>query len=131
MQAFNNNNNNNITMEMTENENDNSEPIDTNAILQSISQTNTHNILDYDRTLQQIQSYEMNYTIKELHIICDYYGILKSAKSKKMKKQEIIECILLFENDHKNEDKVNERIYLWDLMDEFKTNPFMKKFVIW
>lgn len=122
---------NNITMVMTENENDNLDPIDTNAILQSISQTNTHNTWDYDRTLQQIQSYDMNYTIKELHIICDYYGILKPVKSKKMKKQGLVEYILLFENDHKNQDKVNERIYLWDLMDDFKTNPFMKNFVIW
>jgi len=48
-----------------------------------------------------------------------------------MKKQGLIEYILLFENDHKNEDKVNERIYLWDLMDDFKTHAFMKKFVIW
>ena len=122
----------NITMEMTENNNNNNtQPIDTDAILQSIINSDEPRVFDYDRTLQQIQSYDMNYTVKELHIICDYYGILRLAKSKKMKKQGLIEHILLFENDNKNEDKVNERTYLWDLMDDFKTNSFMRKFVIW
>ena len=127
------NNISNIRMELTETNNEvqNIEPINTDIMLQNIMNSVKYNPLEYDRTLQQIQSYDMNYTVKELHIICDYYNKLKYVKACKFKKQALIEYIILFENDVKNEEIVKERMYVWDLMDDIKNNPFMKKFIIW
>ena len=79
----------------------------------------------------QIIDYQMNYNIKQLTLICDYYGILKQIKYNKCNKDEII-CILVdFENDRNNEDIVSTRKNMWFYMNEIKNNKFMKKYVLW
>jgi hypothetical protein len=88
--------------------------------------------------LEQFSDYKFNYTVKQLLVICDYYGIakqLKSTKAAKLKctkanKEEIIEALIAFENDPSNIDIYLQRQNLWYFMNELKKDPFMKKFIL-
>ena len=64
---------------------------------------------------------------KQLAIICEYYGLLKS----KLKKQEMIEKILQFENNSLNKKVMTRRYKIWDVMDKLKQDKIMKKYIIW
>jgi hypothetical protein len=79
----------------------------------------------------QFYDYELNYTIKQLLIICDYYGISKDLKSNKSNKCTIINTLILFENNQCNTDIVNKRKTLWFYINEVKSDKFMKKYVLW
>lgn len=126
--------NTNITFELIENEsaNDNTKTFEYEQLLTNINDLiEDTKTTDYDDSLLKIKNYELNYNVKELKIICDYYGILNEAKPRRLKKLDIIQHIVMFESDNNNEDKVNERLYLWDLMEQLNNNPFMKKFILW
>ena len=64
---------------------------------------------------------------KQLAIICEYYEIVKST----LKKQEMIEKILQFENDPLNKKEMTNRYKIWNVMDKLKNNKMMKKYIIW
>ena len=64
---------------------------------------------------------------KQLSIICEYYKIIKT----KLKKQEMIEKILQFENDPENKTVMKTRYKIWKVMDQLKIDPIMKKYIIW
>jgi hypothetical protein len=81
--------------------------------------------------VSQIIDYQMNYTVKQLILICDYYGMLKQVKYNKCNKDEIIISLVDFENDINNEDIVSTRKNMWFYMNELKNNKFMKKYVLW
>jgi hypothetical protein len=76
-------------------------------------------------------NYSMNYTVKELLIICDFYNIAKELKSKKANKDNIISAIQIYENDPKNYESVAKRHNFWFYMNELKNDKFMKKFILW
>jgi hypothetical protein len=48
-----------------------------------------------------------------------------------MKKQDIIEQILMFENNNDNYELVIRRKELWYYINELKEDKMMKKYVIW
>ena len=75
--------------------------------------------------------YEINYNIKQLIRICDYYGISKDIKINKLKKNEIINFLLMFEENIMNSEIVYKREQLWYFMSELKNDKYMKKFIIW
>lgn len=77
----------------------------------------------------EMANYEVNFTIKQLQIICDYYDLSKSERG--TKKDELITSIVLFENEPENIDIVIKRKEMWYYMDELKNDPKMKKYVIW
>jgi hypothetical protein len=83
-----------------------------------------------DELFLEMKNYELNFTVKQLMLICEYYTI-KDIKTNKLKKQDIIEQIILFESDPENIEIVTKRKELWDYMDELKNDKMMKKFVIW
>jgi hypothetical protein len=89
------------------------------------------NIKSEDDVFVEIKNYDMNYTLKQLLFICEYYNISKGIKLNKMKKQDIIEQIIIFENDISNFNIVTKRKQLWYFMDELKSDKFMKKYIIW
>ena len=85
-----------------------------------------------DEVFSEIKTYDLTYNIKQLLLICDYYGISKGMlKTSKMKKQDIIEQIVLFENNDKNLEIVRKRKELWYYVEELKRDKFMKKFILW
>jgi hypothetical protein len=79
----------------------------------------------------QILNYQMNFTIKQLVVICDYYGISKEVKLNKATKIEIINTLVYFENNSNNEDIVLKRQNLWFYLNELKNDKIMKKYVLW
>jgi Mg2+/Co2+ transporter CorB len=78
-----------------------------------------------------MKNYELNFNVKQLLLICEYYVLLKDVKMNKMKKQDIIEQIILYENNTDNIEMVIKRKELWYYMSELKNDKIMKRFVIW
>jgi hypothetical protein len=96
-----------------------------------IDNTFIENILiDMDTMYPEIVNYKINYTVKQLMQICEYYGISKNMKLTKANKDEIINNIVLFENDPCNYDIVIKRNLMWHYIKELKSDKFMKKFIL-
>lgn len=87
--------------------------------------------LNDDLTITHIINYRENFTVKELLLICDYYGFAKDLKSNKFNKEQIIEFLVAFESDLANSDIVFKRQNMWFYINELKNDKFMKKFVVW
>ena len=93
-----------------------------------------NNIINYvdnsnDVRMSQSLNYKLNYTVKELTKICEYYKIDKMAKQPN--KDDLIRQIVIFESDDANNDCVARRQTLWFYINELKTDKHMKKYVIW
>jgi len=120
--------NQNITFFLHENEateNSNTE-FSINDILQEIDNS------DYDELkLPQIIHYTENFTVKELLLICEYYGFAKEFKTKKYNKEEIIHILIEYEFDPLNQPIVSKRQNMWFYMNELKNDKFMKKYLLW
>ena len=84
-----------------------------------------------DLMVPHLINYSENYTVKELLLICDYYGIAKQLKMNKCKKDEIIQILYQFESDSNNEEIVFKRKNMWFYINELKNDKFMKKYVLW
>jgi len=96
-----------------------------------IDNTFIENILiDMDTMYPEIVNYKINFTVKQLMQICEYYGISKNMKLAKANKDEIINNIVLFENDPCNYDIVIKRNLMWHYIKELKSDKFMKKFIL-
>jgi hypothetical protein len=100
--------------------------------------SNNANLYNEDDIMSEMQNYELNFTIKQLLIICDYYGITKQAKNadygskaRTMKKSDIISLIMMFERNIDNIELVMKRKELWYYLDSLKADKIMKKFVLW
>lgn len=76
-------------------------------------------------------NYNENYTVKDLLLICEYYGFAKEMKSNKFNKEQIINYLIAFENNIENTDIVFRRQNMWFYIEELKTDKFMKKFILW
>ena len=70
--------------------------------------------------------YQENFTLKDLHKICDYYEISR----RKLRKDEIVQEIVLYECDPNNSEMVQKRKLLWFYVSELKNDKYFKKFVI-
>lgn len=90
-----------------------------------------YNTLASDYQLSKEIDYEMNYTVNQLLLICDYYDLSKEWKLKKSNKQTIIQVLVNFENNPDNIEIVSKRKLYWRFMDELKNDKFMKKFILW
>jgi hypothetical protein len=75
--------------------------------------------------------YKINYTVKELLLICEYYGIAKDLRVNKCNKEEIIIILVNFENNPLNNTLVLRRRNMWHYMSQIKNDKFMKKYVLW
>ena len=71
--------------------------------------------------------YTDNFTVKDLHKICDFYELDKRKK----RKDEIVGDIVLYELDSNNTVVVHNRKRLWFYIEELKNDKFFKKYVIW
>jgi hypothetical protein len=73
--------------------------------------------------------YDEHYLVNDLLRICDYYSLLKTIKSLKCKKQEIIDTIVMYEKDDNNKEIVERRHQLWSYIIELKNDKYMKQFI--
>ena len=76
-------------------------------------------------------NYHENFTVKELLLICDYYGFAKELKTNKCNKDQIIEILVSFESNLNNSDIVFKRQNMWFFINELKNDKFMKRFLLW
>jgi hypothetical protein len=90
-----------------------------------------NNEFNDDLAVPKMINYHENYTVKELLLICDYYGFAKELKTNKCNKDQIIEILVSFESDLNNSDIVFKRQNMWFYINELKNDKFMKKYVLW
>lgn len=119
---------NNITF-IIEEDDDNADNTNKNDKLFFYEEENKLSQIQIDFVPQMVH-YNINYTVKGLLNIADYYGLTKSLKLCKSNKEQIIGAILFFENDPKNEAIVYQRNKMWHYMDELKKDRHMKKFIL-
>ena len=74
--------------------------------------------------------YNEEYGVKDLLKICQYYGIAKTVKASKCKKQDIISTIIYFENSPENYDIVESRHKMWAYMIELLEDPKMRGYLL-
>lgn len=86
---------------------------------------------DEDNLCVNFIHYDINFTVKQLLLICEYYGISKDLKSNKCNKSDILNTLIIYENNIENLEKVNKRKSLWHYINELKKDKFMKKYVLW
>ena len=70
--------------------------------------------------------YTLNYNVKSLQHILQYYNI----NIKKMVKYELIQMLLLFEMDINNKSIVDRRIRLWKNIKELKQDSYFSKYIL-
>jgi len=103
--------------------------LDLNELENQLNEINMSNIQDDDIFIE-MKNYELNFNVKQLMLICEYYE-MKDIRANKLKKQDIIEQIILFETNPENIELTTKRKELWYYIDELKNDKMMKKFVIW
>ena len=122
-----NNNDENITFFLNDEETD--DFLDLNALESELNGMELSSIQE-DELFIEMKNYELNFNVKQLMLICEYYE-MKDIRANKLKKQDIIEQIILFETNPENIEVVTKRKELWYYIDELKNDKMMKKFVIW
>ena len=83
-------------------------------------------IFDHDNMTALHVDYFENYNLNMLYNISNYYNIPK----KKLRKEELIQLIILFENDPDNTVAVYNRKRFWHYLHELKTDQYFGKFVM-
>lgn len=76
-----------------------------------------------------VLNYNLNFNVKQLLQICDYYGIAKTMRQQKCNKDEIIMMLVDFETSEENCEIVTKRQLLWYYVNELKNDSFMKKYI--
>ena len=70
--------------------------------------------------------YSTNYTVKSLGQILDYYDVSK----RKMRKDEIVQMLIMFEEDPINMEIVKKRKRMWSYVEELKEDTYFSKYII-
>ena len=83
-------------------------------------------IFDHDNMTALHVDYFENYNLKMLYHIANYYNIPK----KKLRKEELIQLIILFENDPDNTLAVYNRKRFWHYLHVLKSDQYFGKFII-
>lgn len=122
-----NNDDENITFFLNDELNDNF--LDLNALESELNEIDM-STMQHDDVFVEVKNYELNFNVKQLMLICEYYN-MKDIRTNKLKKQDIIEQIILFESSLENIEIVTKRKELWYYIDELKNDKMMKRFVIW
>jgi len=110
---------------------DKEENITLSGLLDEINNNINFSFVNEEMFDAMCYGYKINYTVKELLLICDYYGIAKEMKNNKYNKDEIINILVHFENDPINNNIFIKRQSMWYYINELKNDKFMKKYVLW
>ena len=77
-------------------------------------------------TAEELESYYKNRcSVRDLQQILQYYGIPK----KNMVKDEMLQCLLLYEMEGDNREIVLRRVRLWRNIRELKADPYFGKYI--
>lgn len=120
----------NITYEISENKKyKEQEAFDIDRLVAEITSSNGNESKGngIDDNLYAIQvNYSSNYSVKQLALILDYYEIPK----RKLRKEEMVQLIVLYENEPCNMKMVEQRKRLWEYVSELKKDKFLSKFLM-
>ena len=77
-------------------------------------------------------NYSSNYNVNELKKIIDFYNTYNNNEIKliKKRKDDIIDAIINYELDIRNEAIVNKRKKLWFYIKEIKADKYLSKYII-
>jgi len=121
-----------IDEELNQQSDNKEENVTLTRLLDEINNDVNFNFVSNEEIIEMMfNEYKINYTVKELLLICDYYGIAKEMKNNKYNKDEIINVLVHFENDPINNDIFMRRQSMWYYIDKLKNDKFMKKYVLW
>jgi hypothetical protein len=121
-----------FSLDETENEVNTDNSTQLNDLLEELNFEDKINDLTSEEIMEIVSfEYKKNYTVKELLLMCEYYGIAKELKINKSNKDVIIFNLLNFENNPLNNEIVIKRQGLWYYMSQLKSDKFMKKYVLW
>ena len=116
----------------TNNDDDEEENLNLTLLLSEFEDLNneSESLNEYqDQELSELNNYEINFTNKQLLIICEYYNLL-TKDLRKMKKKDLIIQIMMFENDINNIDIVIKRKNMWDNINELKNDKIMSRYIV-
>jgi len=88
--------------------------------------TDTNNCFDGDTFVAKQIDYQDNYLLADLKKIADYYGI----STRKLKKEELVQEIVLFEANPENGGLYLKRLEGWYWLKELKKDPKLKQFIL-
>ena len=89
------------------------------------AECNTPDSLDADLLAARALEFSTNYTVQGLGRIMEYYGLSK----RRMKKDEIVQELVIFEDEMSNEEIVCRRRRLWDNLEELKEDSYLARYV--
>ncbi len=115
-----------MTYKIQETSKNNSEVDLTSIIAEVEATTPVCADISTDSILALELNYSTNYNIKQLGQIMDYYNLSK----RKLKKDELIQKIILYESNIDNIYIVENRKRLWENIEELKNDPYFSKFVL-
>jgi hypothetical protein len=131
----NNNGNENVffSLDETENEVNTDDSTQLNDFLEELNFENDTNDLKNQGIIEVMRvDYKINYTVKGLLLICEYYGLAKELKFiNKSCKDIIIHFLVDFESNPLNNTIVLRRQEMWRYINILKNDKFMKKYVLW
>ena len=79
-----------------------------------------------DLYFAEVLDYKDNYTKKQLEFIAGYYDI----KTRKKRKEELAEEIVIFEKADENNELVQRRKMMWFYIDEISNDSYLCKYLI-
>lgn len=82
--------------------------------------------IDTDNIVAKQLDYHENYIVSDLKKIADYYEI----PTRKLKKDELIQEIVLYEMNPENSIIYLKRLQAWYWMKELKKDPKLKQFIL-
>ena len=82
---------------------------------------------DEENSMMEVWTVELstNYTVQGLSRIMEYYGLSR----RKLKKDEMVQTIVMYEDDPDNWSIVEKRRRLWQNMEELAEDPYLSKYV--
>lgn len=80
---------------------------------------------DTDLLAARALEFSTNYTVQGLGRIMEYYGLSK----RRLKKDEIVQELVMFEEDASNEEIVFRRRRLWDNIEELKDDTYLARYI--
>tara|TARA_A100001015_G_C14919290_1_gene683657 strand:+ start:95 stop:439 length:345 start_codon:yes stop_codon:yes gene_type:complete len=84
------------------------------------------NTFDSDSFIARQLDYQENYTMPELKRIADYYEI----SIRKMRKEEVIQELIIFESDPNNSVTYLKRLEAWYWLKELKKDSKLKQYIL-
>ena len=101
----------------------NNDVIGTNSIVGSDYESPE---FDTDNFIAKQLDYNENYLIADLKKIAEYYDI----PTRKLRKEELVQELVLFENDPENAEVYLKRLQAWFWLKELKQDPKIKQYIL-